>query len=68
MITKQQKRRMYRLHYNLRKRGNKVDGRGRTVVKRAKVVSEIEHKWLSELIDFCYCVRDDMFAPSILEN
>jgi len=63
MITTKQKRRLYRIHYNLKKKGNKVNGRGRMVVKRAKVVSDNEQRWLDELIAHAYCVCDDMFAP-----
>lgn len=52
---------MYRLHSNLRKKGNDVKARQRTIKKRAVTVSAREQKWLSELITFGYCVCDDMF-------
>lgn len=64
MITKQQKRRMYRLHSNLRKKGNDVNARSRTVTKRAKQVTDIEQKWLNELINFQYCVCDGLFTST----
>ncbi len=70
MVT-QQKRRLYKLHYNLRKKGNTLSTRERWVVKRAVEVSPIEQRWLTELIGRGYCVSDDMFAPphySELEN
>ena len=60
-ITKQQQRRLYRLHYQLRKRGNKVNARQRFVTKRAKEVSPIEQKYFKELIAMQYCVFDNMF-------
>ena len=63
MITKQQKRRMYKLHYNLKKKGNTVTARERTVEKRARIVTGIEQKWLRELIGFGYCVCDGLFTP-----
>ena len=63
MITKKQKRRMYKLHSNLRKKGNTVTSRQRLVTKRAKQVSDIEFKWLNELIAFDYCVCDGLFTP-----
>jgi hypothetical protein len=68
MTTPKQKRRRYRLHYNLRRKGNKVSARERTVERRAKIVTEIESKWLSELIAFGYCVGDGIFSPPILMN
>lgn len=68
MITKKQKRRLYRIHYNLRKKGNDVIARERRVIKRAVVLTEIEHKWLSELIDFQYCVSDRLFTPPIFQS
>jgi len=61
MITPKQKRRLYRLHYQLHKRGNKVNARQRFVTKRAKEVSPIEQKYIAELIAMQYCVCDDMF-------
>ena len=63
MITKQQKRRLYKIHYNLRKKGNDVNGRGRQVTKRAKIVTDIEQRWLNELIGFQYCICDGLFTP-----
>ena len=63
MISKKQKRRLYKIHYNLKKKGNEVNGRGRTITKRAKIVSPIEQNWLNELIEFQYCVCDGLFTP-----
>lgn len=56
-------RRKYKLHYNLRKKGNTVVTNKRWVTKRAKEVSSIEKKWLTELINFGYCVGDGLFPP-----
>lgn len=39
MLTKQQKNRRYKLHYQLRKRGNTVKARKKEVYKRANEVS-----------------------------
>jgi hypothetical protein len=41
MTTQKQKRRQYRLHYNLRRKGNKVSARERTVERRAKIVTKL---------------------------
>jgi hypothetical protein len=68
MTTQQQNRRRYRLHYELKKKGNRISARERTVERRAKIVTEIESKWLGELIAFGYGVYDGIFAPPILEN
>ena len=57
------KRRMYKLHYNLKKKGNTVVAREKMVTKRAQIVSNIEQKWLRELIDFGYGVCDGLFTP-----
>ncbi len=62
IITKKQQRRKYKLHYNLRKRGHRVVMKERMVVKCEREVSNIENKWLNELIAFGYGVCDDMFA------
>lgn len=64
-MTTQKQRRKYKLHYNLRRKGNEVVTREKMVTKRAKEVSPIEKKWLSELIDFGYCVCDGLFTPPI---
>lgn len=48
MDAKQKQRLKYRLHYNLRRKGNTVVAREKFVTKRAKEVSEIEKRWLSE--------------------
>lgn len=66
MLTSKQKKRLYRIHYKLRKKGNKVNARQRRVIKRAVVVSDIEQRWLSELIHFQYCVSDGLFTPPII--
>ena len=55
MVTKKEKRRMYRLHANLRRKGNAVVVKQRMVTKRAMIVSSIELKWINELIAFDYC-------------
>ena len=60
---KVKQRRRYKLHYNLRRKGNKVVTRERWVTKRAKQVSKIEYKWLNELINMGYCVGDGLFTP-----
>jgi hypothetical protein len=62
MISKQQKRRMYKLHYTLKKRGHRVIARSRLVIKKERTLSEIEQKWISELIKFGYGVCDDLFT------
>lgn len=67
MNTKQKQRRKYRLHYNLRRKGNTVVAREKWVTKRAKEVSEIEKKWLGELVDLGYCVGDGLFTPPVEE-
>ena len=55
------KNRIYKLHYKLRKRGNEIITRERLVTKRAKEVSPIEKKWLSELIKAGYAICDYLF-------
>ena len=60
-ITEKQQRRRYRIYHNLKKKGNTTAPRGRTVTKRARIVSDIEQQWLCELIDAGYCVCDPMF-------
>jgi hypothetical protein len=62
MITKKEKLRTYRLHCQLKKRDNVVDGRTRMIIKRAKQVTPIEQKYMAELISLSYCVFDDLFA------
>lgn len=64
-MDKKQQRRKYKLHYNLRKKGNEVVARERWVMKRAKEVSPIEKKWLTELVSFGYCVSDGLFTPPL---
>jgi hypothetical protein len=53
---------MYKLHANLRKKGNTVTTSQRMVTKRAITLSEIELKWINELISFDYCVCDGLFS------
>lgn len=60
-------RRRYKLHYNLRKKGNTVFASQRMVIKRAKEVTGIENKWLMELVNFGYCVGDGIFTPPTLQ-
>lgn len=55
-------RRRYKLHYNLRKRGNQVDARERSVIRRAKTLSDIEEKWCKELISQGYLVGNGLFT------
>lgn len=63
METKQKQQRKYKLHYNLRRKGNTVVAREKLVTKRAKEVSPIEQRWLAELVGFGYCVGDGLFTP-----
>ena len=43
--------RLYKLHYLLRKKGNEVNVKDRTVYRRAKSLPAIEEKWMKELIE-----------------
>ncbi len=61
-ITKQQQRRKYKLHYNLRKKGNTVITKERMVIKQKKEVTEIESKRLNELIAFGYGITESLFT------
>ena len=63
MKTTKQKRRQYKLHYNLRCKGNTVNARERTIFKRAKQLTEVETKWLKELLAFGYGIMDGIFTP-----
>ena len=56
---------MYRLHYNLRRKGNKVVTGERSVYKRAKQLTEIESKWIKELLLFGYGISDWLFSPPL---
>lgn len=56
--------RLYKLHYLLRKRGNEVNVKDRTVYRRAKLLPAIEEKWMKELIENGYMVGNNLFAPS----
>ena len=47
----------------LRKRGNEVNARNRTVYRRAKSLPAIEEKWMKELIENGYMVGNNLFAP-----
>ena len=58
--------RLYKLHYLLRKRGNEVNARNRTVYRRAKSLPSIEEKWMKELIENGYMVGNNLFAPPLL--
>jgi len=62
MVTKKQRNRLYKIHYNLRKKGNHVNGRKRSVIKRKRELTDIERKWLTELQNYDYCVSDDLFS------
>lgn len=59
-ITPKQQRRRYRLHRNLRKRGNEVSARQRTVIIRNGDITKIEQSWLNELINSGYAVGNQM--------
>jgi len=65
MTTAKQKHRMYRLHYNLKKKGNTVIARERMVFKRAKQLTDRENSWLGELLSFGYGIMDGIFTPPI---
>jgi len=69
MITQKQKRRQYKLHYNLRCKGNTVIARERMVFKRAKQLTDVETKWLKELLAFGYGIMDGIFTlPPVAGN
>lgn len=55
--------RLYKLHYLLRKKGNEVNVKDRTVYRRAKLLPAIEEKWMKELIENGYMVGNNLFAP-----
>jgi hypothetical protein len=67
-MNAKQKRRLYRLHYNLRRRGNSVKTRERTVTKRAKEVTDTEWRWLHELSAAGYGIMDGIFNPDRTES
>lgn len=56
--------RLYKLHYLLRKKGNEVNVKDRTVYRRAKLLPAIEEKWMKELIENGYMVGNNLFALS----
>jgi len=58
----QRKRRLYKLHYQLRRRGNKVNAREKFITKRAKEITAIEQKYIAELAANQYGVCDPMFS------
>jgi len=62
MITKEI-RRKYRLHYNLRRKGNAVITRDRMIFRRAKQLSDVESGWVRELRAAGYGVMDGLFTP-----
>ena len=66
MITKEI-RRKYRLHYNLRRKGNVIITRDRMVFRRAKVLPDVETDWIQELLVLGYGVMDGLFAPTYVE-
>lgn len=54
MLTKQQKNnRRYKLHYKLRKLGNKVFVKER-IITRKQELSDIEFRYIYELISYGY--------------
>lgn len=63
-LTAKEKRRRYRLHYNLRSRGNQVDARAKSVTRRAKTLPAIEEKWCGELTRKGYLVGNGIFTPN----
>lgn len=63
MVTDKQLRRIYHIHYQLKRHGNTVRRKEKMVVKRAITVTPLETGWLAELVDFGYGVCDDLFAP-----
>lgn len=67
-LTPKEKRRRYKLHYNLRKKGNEVDAKTKSVTRRAKTLPKIEEKWCSELILKGYMVGDGLFTPTTLND
>ncbi|MDR0871853.1 MAG: hypothetical protein LBN27_00090 [Prevotellaceae bacterium] len=64
-MTTAKKNRLYKLHYQLRKRGNTVVARQRFVTKRAEAVSKQEEKWLRELVVAGYGVCDKIFQSEL---
>jgi hypothetical protein len=60
--------RLYKLHYLLRKKGNEVNVKDRTVYRRAKLLPAIEEKWMKELIENGYMVGNNLFAPLTNNN
>ena len=62
MITKEI-RRKYRLHYNLRRKGNVVITREKMIYRRAKQLSDVESGWVRELLAAGYGVMDGLFSP-----
>ena len=52
----QSKRRRYRLHYNLKQRGGKVNGRTRTITL-AGCYDKTTQRWCTELIALGYCIQ-----------
>jgi hypothetical protein len=65
MMTAKQKRRRYRLHYNLRRKGNTVVSREKTVFKRARQLTDVESGWLNELLALGYGIMDGLFTPPV---
>ena len=61
----QRKRRLYKLHYQLRRRGNKVNAREKFITKRAKELTAIEQKYIVELVASQYGVCDQMFTEEV---
>ena len=57
--------RLYKLHYLLRKKGNEVNVKDRTVYRRAKLLPAIEEKWMKELIENVYMVGDKIYNSII---
>lgn len=68
MKTQKQQRRLYKLHYNLRRKGNTLIAREKTLFKRAKLLTDVENKWIAELLPFGYGIMDGIFTPPPLRG
>ncbi len=59
-ITKAKKR-LYNIHYKLRKADNKINSSKKFVTKRCTELTVLEQKWIDLLIASGYGVCDDLF-------
>jgi len=53
--------RRYKLHYSLKKLGNHIIAQKKTVVKRQVELTDIENKYLAELVGYGYGICDKLF-------